>query len=72
MLVLVADTQMIGAGSREGGGCRAWAGVVVYGRGLSCMEGGCRAWKGAARARGARGASLSERVQESRNGTLKG
>ena len=30
MLVLVADTQMIGAGSREGGGCRA-------------MEGGCRA-----------------------------
>ena len=43
MLVLVADTQMIGAGSREGGGCRAWKGVVVYGRGLSCMEGGCRA-----------------------------
>ena len=39
MLVLVADTQMIGAGSREGGGCRAWKGVVVYGR-------GCRAWKG--------------------------
>ena len=38
MLVLVADTQMIGAGSREGGGCRAWKGVVVYG--------GCRAWKG--------------------------
>ena len=48
MLVLVADTQMIGAGSREGGGCRAWAGVVVYGRGLSCMEGSgaCQRRKG--------------------------
>ena len=47
------------------GGCRVWKGVVVHGRGLSCMS-------GAARARGARGAALSERVQESRNGTLKG
>ena len=42
MLVLVADTQMIGAGSREGGGCRAWKGVVVHvGSGACQRRKGC-------------------------------
>ena len=61
----LGDACVGGGHTNDRGGLPGGRGLSCNGRGLSCMS-------GAARARGARGAALSERVQESRNGTLKG